>query len=80
MLVSTEAEIEAIEEDEEDSSGKIDPAFSLKLKEREKVFFEKLDVIEKNFAKMGEFHKNEGYKSENYNVAQENIKDGNMED
>ncbi len=74
LLVSTEAEIVAIEEDEEDSAGQTDPAFSLKLKERQRVFLEKLDLIEKNFQKMGESLQNEGYKSENYNHAQETIK------
>jgi RNA polymerase primary sigma factor len=75
LLVTTEAEIEAIEEDEDDSSDQtIDPVFSLKLKERQKVFLEKLAIIEKNFVIMGNCVQNNCYKSEEYNKSQEIIK------
>ncbi len=73
LLVSQEAEIAAIEEDEDDGQGEAS-LNAAKFLERKTVVLEKISLIEKQFGKMRHAFETEGYKSENYVKAQETIR------
>ena len=73
LLVSQEAEIAAIEEDEDDGEGEAS-LNAAKFLERKTVVLQKIDQIQKQFGKMRRSFETEGYKSENYVKAQETIR------
>jgi len=74
LLVSQEAEIAAIEEDEDDGEGEAS-INAAKFLERKTVVLEKVSQIEKQFGKMRDAFETQGYKSENYVKAQETIRE-----